>query len=82
MRSRLRPTRATQDQIEAAVNETVKSLGRLDILINMAATYIKTPNPTEADWSDAIDSNAQEHFSIFATHAARSNERAGRGPHH
>ena len=68
------------DQIEAAVNETVKSLGRLDILINMASTYIKTPNPTEADWTDAIDSNAKSAF-MFATHAARSNEKRRRGAH-
>ena len=46
-------------EVEAAVKETAKSLGRLDILINMASTYVKTPNPTEADWSDAIDSNAK-----------------------
>jgi NAD(P)-dependent dehydrogenase (short-subunit alcohol dehydrogenase family) len=66
------------DQIEAAVNQTVKSLGRLDILINMASTYIKTPNPTEADWSDAIDSNAKSAF-LFSTHAARVMKGAGAG---
>jgi NAD(P)-dependent dehydrogenase (short-subunit alcohol dehydrogenase family) len=65
-------------QIEAAVNETVKSLGRLDILINMAATYIKTPNPTEADWSDAVDSNAKSVF-MFATHAAPAMKSSGAG---
>jgi NAD(P)-dependent dehydrogenase (short-subunit alcohol dehydrogenase family) len=66
------------DQIEAAVNETVKSLGRLDILINMAATYIKTPNPTETDWTDALDSNAKSAF-MFATHAARAMKSGGAG---
>jgi len=66
------------DQIEAAVNETVKSLGRLDILVNMASTYIKTPNPTEADWTDAIDSNAKSAF-LFSTHAARVMKNAGAG---
>jgi NAD(P)-dependent dehydrogenase (short-subunit alcohol dehydrogenase family) len=65
-------------QIEAAVNETVRALGRLDILINMAATYIKTPNPTEADWNDAIDSNAKSVF-LFSTHAARIMKGAGAG---
>ncbi len=39
------------DQIEAAVVETVRALGSLDILINMASTYIKTPNPTEGTGS-------------------------------
>jgi NAD(P)-dependent dehydrogenase (short-subunit alcohol dehydrogenase family) len=66
------------DQIENAVNETVKSLGRVDILINMAATYIKTPNPTETDWNDAIGSNAKSVF-LFATHAARIMKGAGAG---
>jgi NAD(P)-dependent dehydrogenase (short-subunit alcohol dehydrogenase family) len=66
------------DQIEAVVNQTVKSLGRLDILVNMASTYIKTPNPTEAEWTDAIDSNAKSAF-LFSTHAARVMKSAGAG---
>jgi NAD(P)-dependent dehydrogenase (short-subunit alcohol dehydrogenase family) len=66
------------DQIEAVVNQTVKSLGRLDILVNMASTYIKTPNPTEADWTDAIDSNAKSAF-LFSTHAARVMKSGGVG---
>jgi NAD(P)-dependent dehydrogenase (short-subunit alcohol dehydrogenase family) len=67
-----------EDQVEAAVNETIKSLGRLDILINMASTYIKTLNPTEADWSDAIDSNAKSAF-LFSTHSARVMKERGAG---
>ncbi len=66
------------DQIEAVVTETAKSLGRLDILVNMASTYIKTPNPTEADWNDAIDSNTKSAF-LFSTHAARIMKSAGAG---
>jgi NAD(P)-dependent dehydrogenase (short-subunit alcohol dehydrogenase family) len=66
------------DQIEAVVSETAKALGRLDILVNMASTYIKTPNPTEADWKDAIDSNAKSAF-LFSTHAARIMKSAGAG---
>jgi NAD(P)-dependent dehydrogenase (short-subunit alcohol dehydrogenase family) len=66
------------DQVEAAVKETVKSLGGLDILINMASTYLKTPNPTEADWIDAIDSNAKSAF-LFSTHAARIMKDRGAG---
>jgi NAD(P)-dependent dehydrogenase (short-subunit alcohol dehydrogenase family) len=65
-------------QVEAAVKETVATLGRLDILINMASTYVKTPNPTEADWTDAIDSNAKSAF-LFATHAARAMKENGAG---
>jgi len=65
--------------LKADVSETVATLGRLDILINMASTYVKTPDPTEADWTDAIDSNARSAF-LFATHAARAMKlhRAGR----
>src|ERR1700722_19760335 len=37
------------NEIETAVKETAKALGRLDILINMASTYVKTPDPTEAE---------------------------------
>ncbi len=66
------------DQIEAVVNETIKSLGRLDILVNMASTYIKTPNPTEAQWTDAIDSNAKSAF-LFSIHAARVMKSGGVG---
>jgi NAD(P)-dependent dehydrogenase (short-subunit alcohol dehydrogenase family) len=66
------------EQIEAAVKETVASLGRLDILVNMASTYLKTPNPTDGDWTDAIDSNARSVF-LFSTHAARVMKDSGAG---
>ena len=33
-------------QIRAAVQATAQTLGRLDILINMASTYIRTPAPS------------------------------------
>jgi NAD(P)-dependent dehydrogenase (short-subunit alcohol dehydrogenase family) len=65
-------------QIEATVKETVAALGRLDILINMASTYVKTENPTETDWNDAIDSNAKSAF-LFATHAAPAMRQHGGG---
>jgi NAD(P)-dependent dehydrogenase (short-subunit alcohol dehydrogenase family) len=66
------------DQVEAVVKETVATLGRLDILVNMASTYLKTPSPAEADWTDAIDSNAKSAF-LFATHAARAMKGNGAG---
>jgi NAD(P)-dependent dehydrogenase (short-subunit alcohol dehydrogenase family) len=66
------------DEIETAVMETAKALGRLDILINMASTYVKTPDPTEAEWQDAIDSNAKSAF-LFSTHAARIMKSGGAG---
>ena len=35
-------------QIRAAVTQTATQLGRLDILVNMASTYIMTPQPSAA----------------------------------
>ena len=67
-----------EQQIAAVVKETVAALGRLDILINMAATYIKTPDPSETDWTDAMESNARSAF-LFATHAARPMKEHGTG---
>jgi 3-oxoacyl-[acyl-carrier protein] reductase len=39
-----------EDQIVAAVKETHRALGRIDILLNMASIYLSTPDPNEADW--------------------------------
>jgi NAD(P)-dependent dehydrogenase (short-subunit alcohol dehydrogenase family) len=67
-----------QAQIKAAVNETARALGRLDILINLAATYVRTPSPSAADWSGAMDSNARSAF-LFATAAAPVMKSGGGG---
>src|ERR1700738_3853916 len=50
----LRADAVDESQVRAAVAEAAKSLGRLDILINMASLYVKTPNPTGTDWSAAL----------------------------
>jgi NAD(P)-dependent dehydrogenase (short-subunit alcohol dehydrogenase family) len=65
-------------QVKAAVDETLRALGRLDILINLASTYDRTPNPGAADWAAAMDSNARSAF-LFATYAAPIMKRAGAG---
>jgi NAD(P)-dependent dehydrogenase (short-subunit alcohol dehydrogenase family) len=67
-----------EQQIAAAVKETLAALGRVDILVNMAATYVKTPDPSEVDWTDAMESNARSAF-LFATHAARAMKQGGAG---
>jgi NAD(P)-dependent dehydrogenase (short-subunit alcohol dehydrogenase family) len=67
-----------ESQVRAAVLETAKSLGRLDILINMASIYVKTPNPKASDWSAALDSNAKSAF-LFSTHAAPIMKKSGGG---
>lgn len=66
------------DQVGAAVAQAAKSLGRVDILINMASTYVKTPEPSEADWTAALDSNAKSAF-LFAMHAAPLMKKQGAG---
>ena len=74
----LRADAVDESQVRAAVLETEKSLGRLDILINMASTYVKTPNPTASDWSAALDSNAKSAF-LFSIHAAPIMRKSGGG---
>lgn len=56
-------------QIKAAVSETVRALGRLDILINLASTYERTPSLDADAWSRSMDSNARSAF-LFAIHCA------------
>ena len=67
-----------EDQIAAAVQETHRALGRMDILINMAAVYKSTPNPKAADWSNAINVNARSVF-LCSTAAAPIMKRGGSG---
>ncbi|HYL57716.1 MAG TPA: SDR family oxidoreductase [Candidatus Acidoferrales bacterium] len=65
-------------QIKSAVAETAGELGRLDILINMAANYVKTPSPSASDWANALDANARSAF-LFTTHAAPTLKKSGGG---
>jgi NAD(P)-dependent dehydrogenase (short-subunit alcohol dehydrogenase family) len=74
----LRADATSETEIIAAVNETVKSLGRLDILINMAAVYQKTPNPDAAHWSAIQDANAKSAF-LYSLHSAPFMKRSGAG---
>jgi NAD(P)-dependent dehydrogenase (short-subunit alcohol dehydrogenase family) len=74
----LRADAVDESQVRAAVAETVKSLGRLDILINMASLYVKTPSPSGSDWSAAFDSNARSAF-LFSTFVAPEMKKTGGG---
>ncbi|SRR5579875_514681 len=65
-------------RVAEVVDEVVGSLGRLDILINMASVYQKTPNPSRQDWSRAMEVNATSAF-LFAIKAAPAMKRAGAG---
>jgi len=74
----LRADATNETEIIAAVNETVTSLGRLDILINMAAVYQKTPNPDAAHWSAIQDANAKSAF-LYSIHSAPFMKQGGAG---
>ena len=74
----LRADATNETEIITAVNETVKSLGRLDILINMAAVYQKTPNPDGVHWSAIQDANAKSAF-LYSTHSAPFMKQSGTG---
>jgi NAD(P)-dependent dehydrogenase (short-subunit alcohol dehydrogenase family) len=74
----LRADATNETEIIAAVNETVTSLGRLDILINMAAVYQKTPNPDAAHWSSIQDANAKSAF-LYSIHSAPFMKQGGAG---
>jgi len=67
-----------EKEIVAAIEEVVKSLGRLDILVNMASIYQKTPNPDGAAWAANLDANAKSAF-LFSIHAAPIMKRSGGG---
>jgi NAD(P)-dependent dehydrogenase (short-subunit alcohol dehydrogenase family) len=74
----IRADATDEAQVAAAVSEAARSLGGVDILINMASTYIKTPSPGAAEWSGAMDANAKSAF-LFATHAAPIMKARGAG---
>ena len=74
----IRADATDEDQVAAAVRETNHVLGRIDILLNMASSYLHTPDPTEADWSEAIDANTRSVF-LFSTYAAPVMKQLGDG---
>ncbi|HTY56523.1 MAG TPA: SDR family oxidoreductase [Candidatus Binataceae bacterium] len=64
--------------VDAAVKETERSLGRLDILVNMASTYVKTPYSSSVDWTATLEANAKSAF-LFTVHAAPIMQKSGAG---
>ena len=58
-----------KDQVVAAVKEAHRALARIDILVNMAAVYLRTPKLDQADWSHIMDANARSVF-LFSSAAA------------
>jgi NAD(P)-dependent dehydrogenase (short-subunit alcohol dehydrogenase family) len=74
----IRADATDEDQIVDAVKETHRTLGRIDILVNMASIYLHTPKPNETDWSETIDANARSVF-LFSTSVAPIMKQGGSG---
>jgi NAD(P)-dependent dehydrogenase (short-subunit alcohol dehydrogenase family) len=74
----IRADATDEDQVAEAVKETHRTLGRVDILVNMASIYLHTPNPNETDWSESIDANARSVF-LFSTYVAPIIKQSGSG---
>lgn len=63
---------------ERIIEETVKVLGRLDVLVNNAAVFFKTPlfEVTEKEWNATLDSNLKGSF-FCAQAAAKAMQKEG-----
>jgi len=61
---------ASKQEAENMVRTTIKKFGALDILVNSASRYVKTPfgNINESDWDSHLDANLKSIF--FASQAA------------
>ncbi len=62
---------ANARQVRAAVRRAMRQFGRIDVLINSAAVYVRTPfaNLTERDWDFHLDANLKGPF-LFAREVA------------
>jgi NAD(P)-dependent dehydrogenase (short-subunit alcohol dehydrogenase family) len=67
-------------QVAAAVEGAERALGRLDVLVNLASSYVRTPleGADARTFTAAIDANARSAW-LFALHAAPAMRRAGGG---
>jgi NAD(P)-dependent dehydrogenase (short-subunit alcohol dehydrogenase family) len=67
-------------EVAAAVRAAEQALGRLDVLVNLASSYERTPleGAGAAAFSAAMDCNARSVW-LFALHAAPAMRRAGAG---
>ncbi|MBI2173868.1 MAG: SDR family oxidoreductase [Candidatus Omnitrophica bacterium] len=63
---------AKEAQVRRLMNSIKKRFGRLDVLINSASNFIRTPFPslTERDWDLSLDTNLKGSF-LCALYASR-----------
>jgi pteridine reductase len=68
------------DECERIVAESYAAFGHLDVLVNNAAIFFKTPLPdvTEEDWDRTLDLNLKGSFFCAQAAAARMQERGGK----
>ncbi len=67
-------------QVAAAVHDVEQALGRLDVLVNLASIYVRTPldHADARTFDETMDCNARSIW-LFALHAAPAMRRAGGG---
>jgi NAD(P)-dependent dehydrogenase (short-subunit alcohol dehydrogenase family) len=76
----LRADLSNAAQTQRLIDRIGKRFGRLDVLVNSAANFHRTPFPTlsESDWDRALDTNLKGPF-LCALHASRLMRRRGGG---
>lgn len=69
-----------EDQVAGVVERTVRLLGGVDILVNMASTYTSSPfgRLGSRAWGEALDSNAKSAF-LFSVKVAPHMKKSGAG---
>jgi NAD(P)-dependent dehydrogenase (short-subunit alcohol dehydrogenase family) len=67
-------------EVRSVVDGTLAAFGRLDVLVNSAAIFRRTPlaDLDEATWDELLDTNLKGPF-LFARHAAAALRRDGGG---
>jgi NAD(P)-dependent dehydrogenase (short-subunit alcohol dehydrogenase family) len=76
----LRADLAVGAEAVALVGEAERRLGGVDVLVNSASVYFRTPLATldEADWDRTLDTNLKGPF-LCALHCGRAMQRRGAG---
>ncbi len=67
------------DQVKALVDGALAALGRIDVVVNNASVWLKSPflDIAEADWDAAMDINAKGPFLVSQAAAPHMREHGG-----